>query len=296
MADQPRKDHKTNTYTTGHKWDHNLEELDNDIPRWWLLTFFLCIAVALLYVVLYPSFPTHKSFFTGLLGYDSADEFAKQQEDIAQANATKNQQLQQLAFADIIADKALYTYAVRGGEALFQENCAPCHGQNGMGREGGYPVLADDDWIWGGSLKQIEQTITYGVRINEKGRQSMMPAFGRDELLTPEEIRQVTYYVRNITMEVKEATPEQLALGEKIYAQNCASCHSADGIHAGGGKAFGAPALNDAIWLYGNNQQAVYNQIYNPKLGAMPSWIDRLNAEKVKMLTLYVYQLSNIVQ
>ena len=107
------------------------------------------------------------------------------------------------------------------------------------GKKGGYPTLADDDWIWGGSIEQIWQTIKYGVRIHDK-RQGLMPAFGRDELLTSQEITQVSLYVRSITMDVKEATKQDLIAGEEIYNQNCASCHSADGIHAGGGTAFGA--------------------------------------------------------
>ena len=77
---------------------------------------------------------SHKTYFSGILGYNSFSEFEQEQLEIAERNKIKNDKISQLAFSDIIADESLYTYAVNGGEALFQENCAPCHGQNGVGR------------------------------------------------------------------------------------------------------------------------------------------------------------------
>ena len=55
-------------------------------------------------------------------------------------------------------------------KVLFGDRCAPCHGAGGSGNPG-YPVLADDDWLYGGSIDTIQQSIT-------NGRGGMMPAFG----------------------------------------------------------------------------------------------------------------------
>ena len=41
-------------------------------------------------------------------------------------------------------------------EALVANRCATCHGAGGRGAKG-YPRLADDVWLWGGSLNEIEQ-------------------------------------------------------------------------------------------------------------------------------------------
>ena len=39
--------------TTGHEWD-GIKELNTPLPRWWLWTFYACIAFAVVYAVLYP--------------------------------------------------------------------------------------------------------------------------------------------------------------------------------------------------------------------------------------------------
>ena len=47
--------------------------------------------------------------------------------------------------------------------------------------------------------------------------------------------------------------------------------------------------MNDAIWLRGESEAQIKQQILNPKMGAMPAWGDRLDTETIKMLTAYVY-------
>ncbi len=54
----------------------------------------------------------------------------------------------------------------------------------------------------------------------------------------------------------------------------------------------GAPALNDAIWLYGNQPGDVRAQILNPRHGVMPGWKDRLDPVTIKMLAAYVHSLG----
>ena len=47
------------------------------------------------------------------------------------------------------------------GATLFAENCASCHGENGMGdREQGAPNLTDAIWLYGGDMETLVETIT----------------------------------------------------------------------------------------------------------------------------------------
>lgn len=55
--------------------------------------------------------------------------------------------------------------------ALFEENCASCHGEQGAGELGvGAPRLNDGEWIYGGTVADIHRTLM-------DGRQGVMPAW-----------------------------------------------------------------------------------------------------------------------
>ena len=56
MATKVEKDALSGTDTTGHEWD-GLKELNTPLPKWWLYTFYACIAFSLVWVVVYPAFP-----------------------------------------------------------------------------------------------------------------------------------------------------------------------------------------------------------------------------------------------
>ena len=89
--------------------------------------------------------------------------------------------------ATILGDQNLSQLALSLGETTFNDNCAACHGGGGRGAKG-YPRLADDIWLWGGSLEQIHHTISVGIRSGAADRVSQMPAFGRDQMLKPEQV------------------------------------------------------------------------------------------------------------
>ena len=77
--------------------------------------------------------------------------------------------------------------------------------------------------------------------------------------------------------------------GAQLAVQTCAACHGDDGS---GIQEMGAPALNDAIWLYGGEKAAILGQIHNPRHGVMPAFGQRLDDATVKMLTVYVHSLG----
>ncbi len=178
----------------------------------------------------------------------------------------------------------LFNFAVAGGRSAFQTNCMQCHGAGGAGGTG-FPNLVDDDWLWGGKIEQIHQTIQFGVRnANEKSRNTLMPRFGVDGLLTAEQVGAVTDYVLSLSGKGK-ATPE----GTKIFQEQCVTCHQANGT---GNQEMGAPNLTDGLWLYGGSRDAIYRTIFYARNGSMPAWGERLDDATIKMLALYVHSLG----
>ncbi|TKB23007.1 MAG: c-type cytochrome, partial [Mesorhizobium sp.] len=87
-------------------------------------------------------------------------------------------------------DYALREFAVAAGGAAFKVNCTQCHGSGAQGSKG-FPNLNDDDWLWGGTAEQIQQTIAHGIRFasDPDTRLSEMPAFG--DIITADQIAQV---------------------------------------------------------------------------------------------------------
>ena len=67
------------------------------------------------------------------------------------------------------------------------------------------------------------------------------------------------------------------------------ACH---GVSGEGGRAFGAPRLNDAIWLYGGDRKTLTQTVTNARYGVMPAWGTRLDPVTVKMLATYVHSLG----
>jgi cytochrome c oxidase cbb3-type subunit 3 len=287
MSKNIERDEITGTDTTGHEWD-GIKELNTPLPRWWLWTFYACIAWALAYTVFYPAWPLVKGATPGILGYSSrADVVA----EIDAAKTAQGAQLQKIAAAsvdDILKDPDMLAFARAGGAAAFKVNCVQCHGSGAAGSPG-YPNLNDDDWIWGGTAEQIHTTLQNGIRytLNDDTRDSQMPAFGADDILTADQIGEVANYV--ISLSGGEADATAAEAGKTVFVDNCAACH---GDNAKGNKELGAPNLVDAIWLYGGTVDAVKAQISKPRHGVMPAWAGRLDETTIKQLAVYVHSLG----
>src|SRR5690606_33418347 len=143
--------------TTGHEWD-GIRELNNPLPKWWLYTFYASVLFALVWSVLYPSVPGFRSYFSGVPGYSQRDGGAENITRAAAGQAVFRDRIRAMDVAAVKADAELSRFSVAGGRVLFAENCAACHQAGGTGAPG-YPSLADDDWLWGGTPATIEQTI-----------------------------------------------------------------------------------------------------------------------------------------
>jgi cytochrome c oxidase cbb3-type subunit 3 len=269
--------------TTGHEWD-GVSEYNIPAPRWWLITWIICIIWAVGYWFFYPTWPVKGGNTKGSLNWTQKSELAESQLEIENRKNVYLEKFSKSNFEEIFKDKQLTAFALNGGRAAFKENCAACHGTGAQGGKG-FPNLNDDDWLWGGKIDDIYTTLKYGIRSShEKSRASQMPSFGLDKILKKEEIESVVEYVMSLS-----GKAEANAKGEEIFKANCVVCHSVGGK---GGRSFGAPNLSDAIWLYGGSKEDITYTINYAYAGVMPYWEGRLDEQTIKQLSIYVHSLG----
>lgn len=288
--------------TTGHEWD-GLQELNNPLPRWWVWIFLITVIWSVWYWVVYPSWPTPENATKGSSGYTQFKELADSQKEIQARQDAYLDRFRKASFEQILDDPELYAFAVAGGASAFKDNCATCHGTGAAGSHG-YPNLNDDDWLWGGKMSDIYKTLQYGIRDKHiESRVSQMPAFGKDGLLSKDEIHDVIAWIDHLGGVAKDHHDHKgdhghhgkskvtgdYKKGAKIFAAQCASCH---GSNAKGLTEFGAPNLTDKIWLYGGDRKVIYDTIYNSRAGMMPAWEHRLPDDTLRQLTIYLHQLG----
>jgi cytochrome c oxidase cbb3-type subunit III len=280
MPTKIEKDDVSGQETTGHVWD-GIKELNNPLPKWWLYVLWATVIWSIAYYFWSSPIP-------GVQGFQ---EPARERLEDAMAAARQEQsvyleKISATQLEDIIKDPDLLNFAIAGGGSAFANNCAPCHGQGGAGGPG-FPTLADDAWIWGGTLEDIHQTLLHGIRSDDpETRYSEMVAFG-DGLLDRAQISDVAEYVLSLTGKATDS--EAVARGKVIFEDNCVACHAEGGV---GDPTQGAPALNDAVWLYGGTKADIEAQVTKPKHGVMPAWGGRLDDTTLKMLTVYVHSLG----
>ncbi|EKE43353.1 Cbb3-type cytochrome c oxidase CcoP subunit [Oceaniovalibus guishaninsula JLT2003] len=278
-------DDETGIETTGHTWD-GIKELNNPLPRWWLWTFYATTVWGILYTIFFPAWPLVSGATTGLLGYATRTEVARDIEAVETANAALTERLATIELAALPSEPDLQRFAVAGGAAVFRTNCSQCHGSGAAGGKG-YPNLLDDDWIWGGTIDDIVYTVRHGIR-NEQdpdARYSEMPVFG--EILADEEIAALVQHVRAISGQDHDAA--LAAVGSELFLDNCSACHMEDGT---GNRELGAPNLTDAIWLYGGDTESITDTIRYSRYGVMPPWTPRLTDAEINAVSAYVHQLG----
>jgi cytochrome c oxidase cbb3-type subunit 3 len=139
--------------TTGHVWDVDLRELNNPLPRWWMYLFVLTVVFAAVYLAFYPGLGTHQ----GTLQWSSAGQYEAEQAKARQAMSPVYARFTAMNAEQLAGDTA----AMGIGQRLFLNNCAQCHGSDGRGSKG-FPNLADNDWLGGGTHDYIKGVITNG--------------------------------------------------------------------------------------------------------------------------------------
>lgn len=290
MSDNNKKDDQ-DYETTGHSWD-GIEEYNKPLPKWWLMIFYACIVWGVGYTIAYPAWPGVRTATAGLLGWSTRGNVEQAIQDHEAELAPINERLASAELTEIAGDPELNTYAQNAGAAVFRTWCAQCHGSGAAGAKG-YPNLLDDDWLWGGTIEDIHYTVTAGIRNEDTDeewlRQSAMPAFGRDDLLSSEEIDQVVNFVMTLSGE-EPRDASLVEAGAEVYDINCASCHAEDGT---GDRMQGAPNLTDAIWLYGGDYETLHETVYNARYGVMPAMGGAdLSEAEIRAVATYVHGLG----
>lgn len=275
--------------TTGHSWD-GIEEYNNPLPRWWVWILYACIVWGIWYSIAYPAWPMLTQATQGYLNYDNRQAVAAEIKTFDDANAEIKAKLIAAPLTGIAGDETLNQYATSAGAAVFKTWCAQCHGSGAAGVQGkGYPNLTDNDWLWGGDVDAIYTTVNHGIRntTDADARYSEMPKFGADGLLEAAQIGEVVEYVLQLSGQEHDAT--LATAGATVYADNCAACHMETGE---GDRAQGAPALNDAIWLYGGDRETITASVHGARYGVMPAWAGRLSEDEVRAVATYVHSLG----
>lgn len=264
--------------TTGHSHD-GIEEFDNPLPAWWFYCFVITIIFGVGYLIAYPGMGN----FPGLLNWRSVDQWEQQQQ-----RAEKKYAAVFAAYRDqSVESLAGQPAALKMGQRIFANNCAQCHGTDARGSLG-FPNLTDNDWLYGGGVDQIRHSIL-------KGRSGIMPAWGA--ALGEQGSRDTVAYILQLSAEKEPSADKQLAAqldrGKQAYQSFCIACHGAEGK---GNPALGAPDLTDDIWLYGSDTEAITHSIVSGRNGVMPAHENKINRDKVHLLTAYVYSLSRSQQ
>ena len=259
--------------TTGHVWDEDLKELNNPLPRWWMWLFVITVAFAGAYLALYPGLGSAP----GTLKWSSTGQLQTETDKAVSAMAPVYARYVSMT-AEQLAEDA---QAMGIGERLYLNNCAACHGSDARGSKG-FPNLTDADWLWGGTLEQVKQTIT-------EGRNGVMPPRAAP-VASADDVRNVAHSVLSLSGSAHDSVAA--SLGKPKFAV-CAGCHGASG---GGNQALGAPNLSDKIWLHGWGEQAIASIVTTGKNNMMPAQASRLTPEQIHVLAAYVLSLSRGAQ
>lgn len=279
---------KSNPYSapdTGHVWDDTLRELTNQPPKWWMLGFYASIALVIIYGIVYPMIPLATTHTKGVTGWTAIKEYKEDLSAIEQKRAKYEEKLPGMSAAAILADDELSNYVQRSAKVLFGDNCAACHGAGGQGNPG-FPVLADDDWLYGGNIETIEQSVV-------SGRTGMMPAHG-SQLSEAE--------VDELANAILSGNPASTPLfGFPPEGKGCAACHGPDGK---GNQMLGAANLADGIWRFAAKDQlasvkyTITHGVNDPsdpqsRNAVMPKFGGgKLSETEMKKLAVYVHKLG----
>jgi cytochrome c oxidase cbb3-type subunit 3 len=168
-----------------HDYD-GIRELDNALPPWWKWGFYVTLVIGVVYLFHFHVFGT---------GKDPIQEY-----NTEMASAREQEERYKALTRDVVDENALTLSDADGisaGKALYAQSCVACHAADGGGGIG--PNLTDVQWIHGGRLKDIYQTIKLGYP--EKGMQSWQAVY------SPMQIKHLASFVKSLAG-TKPANPK----------------------------------------------------------------------------------------
>lgn len=290
MAGNRDIDHHSGIETTGHEWD-GIKELNTPLPRWWLIVLYATIAWAIGYWVAYPAWPGLTGYTHGMLNYS---ERAAAMAGVAADKAAQSKftdAIGKMSLAEINANPELLKFSSVAGRAAFVNNCAGCHGSGAQGNPG-FPNLNDDNWLWGGTLEEILQTITYGVRNGSdqaRGGRGLAGMPERASVLNPGQINDVAEYVLSLS---KHSTDTVAAARGKALFEGDGGCTACHGDDAKGNKDIGSANLTAGIFQWGGKKADIVKTVTEGRAGVMPVWAGKLEPTTIKELAVYVHSLG----
>ena len=244
------RDPETGYLTTGHEWN-GLTELNTPVPRLVFLFLLAAFLFSIGYWVLMPAWPLGTTYTKGLLGISDRTIVTDEVKQAAVDRSAWTDQIASKSFAEIEADPHLMTAVRQTGRTLFGDNCAVCHGRDAKGGQG-FPSLTTAAWLWGGSPEGIAETIRVGINsAHPNSRNSLMPAFGRDQVLPRGDIENVVAYVLSLGNPGAKPSAGNVEAGKAIFTANCAVCHGPDGK---GKTDVRATNLTDRTWIHGGGE------------------------------------------
>jgi cytochrome c oxidase cbb3-type subunit 3 len=134
--------------------DHNydgIKELDNNLPPWWVYSFYASILFAVVYLVRFEVFNDYNQ----VEEYEAVVVVA--QKEIAEWKKTAKN-LVDINTVEVLTEAS----DLAAGKKIFDTNCVACHKADGGGGIG--PNLTDKHWILGGGIKNVFRTISEGGR------------------------------------------------------------------------------------------------------------------------------------
>jgi cytochrome c oxidase cbb3-type subunit 3 len=168
-----------------HEYD-GIQELDNNLPPWWVWMFYATIVFAIVYLFNYHILKT------GDLQYQAYDKEIKQADAQVKAYLEANAMNVDETTVTLMSDAS----ELGKGKALFETNCVTCHNPKGEGNIG--PNLTDKNWIYGFNIKEVFKTI-------KTGTPNGMPEHGSK--FNPVQIQQVASFVLSLP-EAKGKAPQ----------------------------------------------------------------------------------------
>jgi cytochrome c oxidase cbb3-type subunit 3 len=171
---------------------------------------------------------------------------------------------------------------------VLSDNCPACH-QRGVVRTASAVRVSEDQWLYGGSFKSIQASIS-------QGRHGYMPPYG--DVLGPEQRDSLAMYV--LSLSGYQSDSARVLQGNALFHSHEAACYYCHGNDGRGRQDIGSSNLTDASWLWAGvpvqpdltGKVKAISLVINEGLsrGVMPAWQGRLTARQIKVLTYYVHE------
>lgn len=177
-----------------------------------------------------------------------------------------------LAWATSPAAQPSRLSAHERGRALYEKNCAVCHGVDGQGNTPVGQLLKPQPRNFADPVEMARVTVDRMYRAIKDGRPgTAMAAWG--QILTEIEIGDAIDYIHTLSSRSKSAlSAERLSIevGRRVYARECASCHGPDGrADTAVAKVLNPPPRNfsDPVVMARLDDGRIYMAIYRGRPG-----------------------------